>query len=134
MQLYQSYIFKCKPISEVGAEQMLLDTHALGNTLVEMISVGLPEKLPAPTAFLKILTKRLGEIDQILKILLRPINQTQALIDNYLMIFGKSASSKHFSNILDLKGCKRADILYTMEIFSVQDPKNRANLEYSRGV
>ncbi|KAK2558268.1 Vacuolar protein sorting-associated protein 53-like protein [Acropora cervicornis] len=35
-----SNLYKCKPISTVGAEQLLLDTHSLKTTLLELPSVG----------------------------------------------------------------------------------------------
>lgn len=37
---------RCKPISEVGAEQMLLDTHSLNNILIAMTNHGAEEKTP----------------------------------------------------------------------------------------
>ncbi len=40
LEKFESSIFKCRPISEVGAEQMLLDTHALKTILIKMINFG----------------------------------------------------------------------------------------------
>ena len=41
---YKYSIYKCKPISEIGAEQLLLDTHALKTVLVALPTFG---KAPA---------------------------------------------------------------------------------------
>ena len=47
---YMECIYKCKPISEIGAEQMLLDTHALKTILLALPNVGQEtgEKVPVP--------------------------------------------------------------------------------------
>lgn len=37
---YLIQIFKCKPISEIGAEQLLLDTHSIKTLLLDMPSMG----------------------------------------------------------------------------------------------
>ena len=42
---------RCKPLSEVGAEQMLLDTHSLNNILVAMTMVGAEEKTQPPASY-----------------------------------------------------------------------------------
>ena len=41
---------RCKPLSEVGAEQMLLDTHSLNNILVAMTMIGAEEKSQPPAS------------------------------------------------------------------------------------
>ncbi|KAI8896468.1 Vps53-like protein, partial [Globomyces pollinis-pini] len=48
---------RCKPMSEVGAEQMLLDTHSLNNILVAMTMLGVEEKTQPPPSFMKILAR-----------------------------------------------------------------------------
>jgi hypothetical protein len=47
---YIKTIHQCKPISEVGAEQMLLDTLAIKTILLEMHNMGAEEKQTAPAA------------------------------------------------------------------------------------
>lgn len=42
---------RCKPLSEVGAEQMLLDTHSLNNILVAMTMIGAEEKSQPPASY-----------------------------------------------------------------------------------
>lgn len=37
---YVAHIYKCKPISAVGAEQLLLDTHMLKTVLLDLPSLG----------------------------------------------------------------------------------------------
>ena len=38
-------IYTCKPVSEVGAEQLLLDTHSIKTILLDMHSMGLDRKI-----------------------------------------------------------------------------------------
>lgn len=50
---YMECIYKCKPISEIGAEQMLLDTHALKTILVALPNAGHEggEKVQVPARY-----------------------------------------------------------------------------------
>ncbi|CAG8805353.1 25593_t:CDS:2, partial [Racocetra persica] len=45
---FTNHLIKCKPISEVGAEQMLLDVHALKTLLLEMPTMGMENPAPPP--------------------------------------------------------------------------------------
>ena len=40
MNKYLNIVYKCKPLSEVGAEQMLLDTMSLKNCFIQMTILG----------------------------------------------------------------------------------------------
>jgi hypothetical protein len=42
---------RCKPLCEVGAEQMLLDTHSLNNILIAMTNHGAEEKAPPSASY-----------------------------------------------------------------------------------
>lgn len=41
---------RCKPISEIGAEQMLLDTQAVKSLLIDIPNLGLETTAPVPTS------------------------------------------------------------------------------------
>lgn len=47
-------VYRCKPISTAGAEQLLLDTHMLKTALLELPSVGSEVKRPAPATYTKV--------------------------------------------------------------------------------
>ncbi|KAJ3139392.1 Vacuolar protein sorting-associated protein 53 [Physocladia obscura] len=121
---FHASIFRCKPISEVGAEQLLLDTHALKTILIQMTntpaSVGIqhsdlspatsgsPDKVPPPAAFLKILGKGVLKVEQLLKVVLRSVDPPAGIVETYILLF-PDGDSTGFQKILDLKGLKRAE-------------------------
>lgn len=43
---YLAQIFRCKPISEIGAEQLLLDTHSIKTLFMDIPSMGLSSDGP----------------------------------------------------------------------------------------
>ncbi len=88
-------------MSEVGAEQMLLDTHSLNNILVEMTRLGKERQQPS-SSFMKILHRGITKIDQLLKVVLRPHEPADALVDTYLVVFTEH-NSTNFLKILELK-------------------------------
>jgi hypothetical protein len=93
---------RCKPLSEVGAEQMLLDTHSLNNILVAMTMIGAEEKSQPPTSFMKILGKGVAKIDQLLKVAMRPHDPPDLIVETYLMLFSDH-SALGFQKIIELK-------------------------------
>ncbi|KAI8613557.1 Vps53-like protein [Chytriomyces sp. MP71] len=115
---FYNSIFRCRPISEVGAEQLLLDTHALKTTLIQMTNVGntfndmsptAPDsKVPPPAAFLKILGKGVLRIEQLLKVVLRSHEPPAGIVETYVLLF-PDGDVNGFQKILELKGLKRAE-------------------------
>jgi hypothetical protein len=51
LKKFHDAIFKCKPLCETGAEQMLLDLHSLKNVLIEMTMLNNDEKTPPTTVY-----------------------------------------------------------------------------------
>ena len=51
-------MLRCRPVSPVGAEQLLLDTHALKTILLELPTLGAEANLrKAPASYTKIVIK-----------------------------------------------------------------------------
>ncbi|KAJ3108471.1 Vacuolar protein sorting-associated protein 53 [Phlyctochytrium planicorne] len=118
---YHSNIFKCKPISEVGAEQMLLDTHAMKTILVQMTNAGVDadQRQPPPPAYLKLLGKGVLKIEQLLKVVLRSHDPPGAIVETYILLFPEG-DSQQFQKILDLKGLKRAEQLSIVDVYNTR--------------
>lgn len=110
---YLSNIAQCKPISEAGAEQMLLDTHEIKKTLLQI----LPGNSP-PTAFLKRVNAAMGKIEPLLKTL--QINPTppEALVQAYLVHIA-DLSDTNFRKLLELKGIKGRDQSQLLELYQM---------------
>ncbi|KAE8624962.1 hypothetical protein XENTR_v10006107 [Xenopus tropicalis] len=63
-----NHLFKCKPISMVGAEQLLLDTHSLKTVLLDLPSIGSQVIRKAPASYTKIVVKGMTRAEMILKV------------------------------------------------------------------
>ncbi|KAJ2703143.1 Vacuolar protein sorting-associated protein 53 [Coemansia sp. IMI 209128] len=110
---YMAAINTCGQISEVGAEQLLLDAQALKSTLLDMPLMGADrdetgKKPQLPSAYTKIVTQGVGQIEALLKAILAPSDPPDALVDRFLLLFPKTPSET-FQQILNIKGVKPAD-------------------------
>ncbi|BBN20320.1 vacuolar protein sorting-associated protein 53 [Marchantia polymorpha subsp. ruderalis] len=105
-------IFKCKRISETGAQQMLLDTHAVKTLLLEVPS--LCGQTSPPGSYTKYVTREMGKAEALLKVILSPM---EAIADTYRALLPEG-TAMDFQRILDLKGLKRTDQQPLLDIFS----------------
>ncbi|RUP48667.1 hypothetical protein BC936DRAFT_144204 [Jimgerdemannia flammicorona] len=116
---YLNNIMRCKQISEVGAEQMLLDTHAIKTSLLELHSMGQDALGPMPTTFAKFVNRGISKAETILKVVMTPHDPAEGLIGNYLFLIADK-STLNFQKILDLKGIKKVEHPSYTEAFQQQ--------------
>ncbi|KAF9326080.1 Vacuolar protein sorting-associated protein 53 [Podila minutissima] len=107
---------RCKPISEIGAEQMLLDTQAVKSLLIDIPNLGLETTAPVPTSFVKFVNRGLGKVETILKTAMSPHEPLEMFIDHYFLLISDRNLS-NFQRILELKGLKRTDQQQMVDIF-----------------
>ncbi|CAK9191617.1 unnamed protein product [Sphagnum troendelagicum] len=100
---FHANIFRCKRISETGAQQMLLDTHAVKTLLLEVPSLG--GQTSTPASYTKYVTREMSKAEHLLKVLLSPM---EAIADTYRALLPEG-SAADFQRILDLKGLKRTE-------------------------
>jgi hypothetical protein len=112
----------CKPISEVGAEQLLLDTHALRTGLMEISTIG-TDKTILPS-FSKILNDGIMKIERLLKVVLRPSEPPSGIIETYLHLYSNHDCNE-FLNILELKAIRKLEINMIIEEFKRKAPQAR---------
>eukprot|EP00898_Chlorokybus_atmophyticus_P008215 jgi/Chlat1/8395/Chrsp80S07907 len=124
-------IFKCKRISETGAQQMLLDTHAIKTLLMDVPTMGsqasvhvcvdyesvsglvvllaelctLQQGVPVPASYSKYVTREMGKAEALLKVILSP---AEGLADTYKALLPDSAPAD-FQRVLELKGLKKSE-------------------------
>ncbi|KAF2099364.1 hypothetical protein NA57DRAFT_74865 [Rhizodiscina lignyota] len=110
-------IVQCKPVSEVGAEQMLLDSYALKKGLTELGSIGLEPGTPPPQSFVKRVTTTTAKFDPLLKTLQVRPSPPEALVSAYLIHIA-DRSDTNFRKILELKGIRRPEQTSLLEIFT----------------
>ncbi|KAI6647973.1 Procollagen-lysine,2-oxoglutarate 5-dioxygenase 3 [Oopsacas minuta] len=109
---------KCKPLSAIAVEQLMIDALTLKTTLLEMPSIGLQTK-KAPASYQSIITKGFTRIDRILKVTMTPHENSELFIEEYLKLVEEREQSE-FQKILEMKGLKRAEQNALMELYKVR--------------
>ncbi|KAL4712137.1 hypothetical protein ACJJTC_010998 [Scirpophaga incertulas] len=99
-------IYKCKPISTVGSEQLLLDTHMLKTALLELPSIGSEVKRPSPAMYTKVVIKLMTKAEMILKLVMAPLDgNLEGFVSQFLQLLPESTLAE-FHKVLDMKGAK----------------------------
>ncbi|XP_055824343.1 vacuolar protein sorting-associated protein 53 A [Solanum dulcamara] len=96
-------IFKCKQISETGAQQMLLDTQAVKTILLEIPSLG--KQTAGAASYSKFVSREMSKAEALLKVILSPID---SVADTYCALLPEGTLTE-FQRLLELKGLKKAD-------------------------
>ncbi|KAJ0063451.1 hypothetical protein NL108_002704, partial [Boleophthalmus pectinirostris] len=97
-----NHLFRCKPISMVGAEQLLLDTHSLKTVLLDLPSIGSQVLRKAPASYTKIVVKGMTRAEMILKVVMAPHEPSVVFVDNYIKLLA-DGNPETFQKILDMK-------------------------------
>ncbi|KAJ2501565.1 Vacuolar protein sorting-associated protein 53 [Coemansia sp. RSA 1972] len=105
---YMTAIVQCKRISEIGAEQLLLDAQALKSVLLRVPSIGADDDAQPPPTYARIVAQGVGRIEALLKAILVPTDPADALVGRFLLLF-PAAPRDVFRHVLSLKGVKPAD-------------------------
>ncbi|KAM9320711.1 vacuolar protein sorting-associated protein 53 homolog [Gastrophryne carolinensis] len=116
-----NHLFKCKPISMVGAEQLLLDTHSLKTVLLDLPSIGSQVIRKAPASYTKIVVKGMTRAEMILKVVMAPHEPSVVFVDNYIKLLA-DCSTETFQKILEMKGLKRGEQSSMLELFRQRLP------------
>ncbi|XP_047246548.1 vacuolar protein sorting-associated protein 53 homolog isoform X2 [Girardinichthys multiradiatus] len=116
-----NHLFRCKPISMVGAEQLLLDTHSLKTVLLDLPSIGSQVLRKAPASYTKIVVKGMTRAEMILKVVMAPHEPSVVFVDNYIKLL-VDGNPETFQKILDMKGLKRSEQSSMLELFRQRLP------------
>ncbi|XP_043858525.1 LOW QUALITY PROTEIN: vacuolar protein sorting-associated protein 53 homolog [Dromiciops gliroides] len=116
-----NHLFKCKPISMVGAEQLLLDTHSLKMVLLDLPSIGSQVVRKAPASYTKIVVKGMTRAEMILKVVMAPHEPLAVFVDNLIKLL-TDCNTETFQKILDMKGLKRSEQSSMLELFRQRLP------------
>ncbi|GAB7364457.1 hypothetical protein MBLNU230_g4997t1 [Neophaeotheca triangularis] len=133
---YITCIVAARPISETGAEQMLLDSYSLKKNLTTLPTLTAEAGTPPNAAF----TKRINastatKLDPILKTLQVRASPPEGLVQAYL-IHIRDKSEPNFRKLLDIKGLtRRQDQSHLLELFNAHkaSPAN-SDLQASNSV
>ncbi|GKV10745.1 hypothetical protein SLEP1_g22066 [Rubroshorea leprosula] len=100
---FYANIFKCKQISETGAQQMLLDTQAVKTILLDIPSLG--HQTSGAAGYSKFVSREMSKAEALLKVILSPVD---SVADTYRALLPEGTPME-FQRILELKGLKKAD-------------------------
>ncbi|KAK1324550.1 hypothetical protein QJS10_CPA01g00855 [Acorus calamus] len=109
-------IYKCKQISETGAQQMLLDTQAVKTILLEIPALG--RQTTGAASYSKYVSREMSKAEALLKVILSPIDSVG---DTYRALLPEGTHSE-FQRILELKGLKKADQQAILDEFNKHSP------------
>jgi hypothetical protein len=128
---YITNIVAVRPVSETGAEQMLLDSYVLKKGLSELATLNAEPGTPPNQAFAKRVNQSMARLDPILKTLQVRSSPSEGLVQAYL-IHIRDRSEANFRKMLELKGIVRKDQVHLVELFNAHkaSPTNE-NLQAS---
>lgn len=106
----------------MGCEQLLLDTHSLKTVLLDLPSIGSQVKRKAPASYTKVVVKGMTKAEMIIKIVMQSITPAQTFIEQYLKLLPDSTHIE-FNKIMDMKGLRRSDSAYLIELYKRMAPK-----------
>lgn len=93
-------IVRCRPIPPIGAEQIILDLQTLKNCLLTLPQ--LEPDTPVPSAYTRYVTKSVGRLDTLLKIIMTPEDPAEDFVKHYILLI-PCQSFSDFQKVLDLK-------------------------------
>ncbi|KAI1334492.1 Vps53-like protein [Xylariaceae sp. FL0016] len=119
---YISNIVQCRPVSEVAAEQMLLDKYVLTKSFENLLSHHNPSSnanpYVPPANFVKRVNSIMTRIDPLLKTLQVRPSPPEGLVQAYLIHIA-DRSDTNFKKILELKGVRKQDQGHLIELFGI---------------
>lgn len=109
-------IFKCKMISQIGIEQLLLDAHSLKTALLELPTINSAISRKAPATYTKIVIKEMTRTELVLKSVMAPSEPQQAFVENYMRL-NPDRDLETFRMVVEMKGYKKNELNSFLEIF-----------------
>lgn len=115
-QKYITNLFKCKLLSQNGAEQLLLDTHTLKKFLINLPCYNSDIKT-APASYTKAAIKGMSKAEMVLKVVLVPHDVVDSFIESYFKLLPES-NAVEFQRILEVKGVKRNEASQLLDAYN----------------
>ncbi|KAI8370671.1 Vps53-like protein [Radiomyces spectabilis] len=127
---YLSHVLRCKPITEIGAEQMLLDTHAIKTLLTDIPLMGADQQTTVPASYGKLVSRGISKIETLLKTVMTPVDPPEGYVESYIFLIGDK-SIANFTRVLELKGLKKPDQAPLIDLFQRRATQHADLLESS---
>uniref|UniRef100_A0A1I7VT28 Vacuolar protein sorting-associated protein 53 homolog n=1 Tax=Loa loa TaxID=7209 RepID=A0A1I7VT28_LOALO len=101
-------LFRCRPVGVTGAEQLLLDAHALKTFLLILPTVESSINTKPPTMYTNVVVRTMTKVEMILKIVMSEINSHEEFVLAYVRLLPDSDSSE-LQKILEMKALRRQE-------------------------
>jgi len=109
-------LFRCKPVSQTGAEQLLLDTHALKTFLLNMPSIESFVVTKPPTTYTNMLVKGMNKAEMILKAVMADISNPEEYVSHYIRTLPDSDSNE-LQKVLEMRSVRRSDQMQIIQLY-----------------
>eukprot|EP00045_Choanoeca_perplexa_P013840 m.158760 g.158760 ORF g.158760 m.158760 type:complete len:855 (+) comp16474_c0_seq1:115-2679(+) len=100
---------KCKHVSTIGAEQLLLDMQMIRMVLMELPSIGSVTARRAPAHYSKLVTEHMAKAEMILKVMMSPFEPPELYVQDYVKLVGDEDGLPGFQKLLDMRGLKKSE-------------------------
>ena len=127
MSTFITYIYKCKKISSIGAQQLLLDSRSLCKySLREMLILGDASRFDEDdvSSFSRKVDSRFQKVECILRTLSAP---NDLLMETYLQMSGVDGSVQDLTKILELKELQKNEKQQILENYQKEIKKRGAS-------
>lgn len=121
-----SYLYKCKPINTIAAEQLLLDTHSLKICLLDLPSAGAAVSRKPPSSYTTLVGKGMEKAELIVKVVMAPHQQAEEFISSYRKLMQGDTDVSNFQKVLEMKGLKRSEQHALTDLFKSKVASNNA--------
>lgn len=118
--LFITHLYKCKPISTIAAEQLLLDTHSLKSVLIELPTLGAAVTRKAPASYTKLVNTGMEKAELIVKIVMSPHDHAEEFVSHYLSIMHGDNDTNNFHKILEMKGLRKSEQNALLDLFKTK--------------
>jgi hypothetical protein len=120
------YIYRCRRIGEVGAQQMFADMGMLKQTLLALPTLG---QANATNAYTKLVTTELFKAEQLLKLVQTPEELLETTVEEMNKDKDNTSGAIDLHKILELKGLKKTD---AQAVIDAMNDATRAATEGSK--
>jgi len=111
---FTSTLFKCKPISTIPAQQLLIDTQVLHSALLNLPSIGSSISRKPPISFTKTVSSKMCHAENILKAAMNDHNDPAQFIQNFKTLL-PDGDADTFKRIIDMKDLRRSEATSLLE-------------------
>ncbi|KAH0535661.1 vacuolar protein sorting-associated protein 53 homolog [Cotesia glomerata] len=116
-------LYKCKPLSAVGAEQLLLDVHMLKTALLDLPSTGCQVARKAPATYTKVVVKGMAKAEMILKIVMSTTECPKSFAEQCRRLLPE-LQLPEFQKVLEMKGLRKQEQVGLVEMFKATAADN----------